>query len=374
MEKFGAEIEARKKKLGKYLKRKGYASAVFLKETLETIPGNYYYYGGRLTSEEYSAIIIGTNGYSIAIVSEYSVEKAQNSGLYDKVYPVRQSFEELTNTVVTLAKKHFEGKIVFDPSTICSYVSSAIESKGLINSISLTDFVYRQRSVKSEYEISQMEKAIEITWNATENTASRIKEGIKASDIVKIFMKNIGEKGVTPSFPVDVRIRHGVDENEKESVIPDSFVTLDVGIRLETGYLSDFGRTLLYKPRKESLEIAKIAYEIKREGLKFFKPGMRGNEVKRKIDATIEEFGFVSTHRPGHQIGLNVHEPYGPNLSEGKENERRLDSGNVVTWEPGIGLAKYGKSKRFGFAHIEDIVLIAQNPILLGNKPFELIY
>lgn len=373
MEKFRAEIQARKKKLGKYLQSKGYASAVFLKETLETIPGNYYYYGGRLTSEEYSAIIIGTNGYSIAIVSEYSVEKAQNSGLYDKVYPVRQSFKELTSAVITLTKKHFEGRIVFDASTTCSYVSSSMESKGLINSISLTDFVYRQRSVKSEYEISQIEKAIEVTWNAIEDTASSIKEGMRVSDIVKIFMKNVGEKGVTPSFPVDVRIRHGIDENEKESVAPDSFVTFDVGIRLETGYLSDLGRTLLYKPKKESLELAKTAYEIKREGLKFLRPGMKGREAKRKIDAIIEKFGFVSTHRPGHQIGLNVHEPYGPNLSEGKENERMLDSGNVVTWEPGIGLGKYGKNKRFGIVHIEDMVLIAQNPILLGNKPFELI-
>ena len=112
---------------------------------------------------------------------------------------------------------------------------------------------------------------------------------------------------------------------------------------------------------------------IKKAGLKKINAGTSGNSVREEIDSVIREHGYLSTHRPGHQIGLNVHEPYGPHLAYGKENAGKLRKGNLVTWEPGIGFpSEEQPEKRFGMAHMEDMVVVGDHDSrMLGSLPLE---
>jgi Xaa-Pro aminopeptidase len=140
-------------------------------------------------------------------------------------------------------------------------------------------------------------------------------------------------------------------------------------------YPSDIGRTVPFGARSETvLDFLSNAVSIKKAGLRKINAGMSGNSVREEIDSVIQEHGYVSTHRPGHQIGLNVHEPYGPHLAYGKENASKLRKGNLVTWEPGIGFPSEEQQpkNRFGMAHMEDMVQVAdRDSRMLGNFPLE---
>ena len=367
---FEKEQTARFKRLQKWLEQNELKVAVFLKEELESFNGNYYYYGGGKASGEYGAIIFDSSGGRTAIAHEYSFERVKSSGYYDEVLETRQSIDELALVIRHyLERKYPKVKMAIDQSAS----SNALRMIGGVKNNSLRDFVFRERSVKSRYEIGEMEIAIDVARRALERTMDRLNPGLTVEDLTVMLNRSMIEEGGSGnSFETDIRIRRGFDESEIEKIQSGDLVLFDFGTRIGSMYLSDIGRTIPYKPGEKAIEFMKQVCTIKREGLKKIKSGKSGNEVRADIDSLIKEHGFVSTHRPGHQIGLNVHEPYGPALAYGKENSGELREGNVVTWEPGIGIpSNRMHERRFGMAHMEDMILVGGNSKALGNLELE---
>ena len=101
-------------------------------------------------------------------------------------------------------------------------------------------------------------------------------------------------------------------------------ILFDFGVKLPSGFLSDVGRTMPFWSRKKVEDFLDDVYLIKASGLKLIRSHRTGNKVREDVDQIIRKFGYESTHRPGHQIGLNVHEPYGQHLDMGEENTSQL--------------------------------------------------
>ena len=120
------------------------------------------------------------------------------------------------------------------------------------------------------------------------------------------------------------------------------------------GYYSDITRTVVVGEEPEEFE--KI-YEIVRRAneavYRAAEPGMTAEELDRTARAVIEKSGYGKyfTHRLGHGIGRDIHEP--PYIVEG--NQERLAEGNVFSNEPGIYLP--GK---FGI-RLEDVLIIRES-------------
>ena len=128
-------------------------------------------------------------------------------------------------------------------------------------------------------------------------------------------------------------------------------VVIDWGAELE-GYHSDCTRTLAAgEPSPEAHEIYQIVLDAQLAGLAATRAGAVGRSVDsaaREVIAAAgqgEHFG----HSLGHGVGLAIHE--GPRLSQ--RADEALQSGNVVTVEPGIYLPE-----RFG-VRIEDLVVVS---------------
>jgi Xaa-Pro aminopeptidase len=370
-----AELDSRFRRLAEWLNENDLDYAVILKEEIEVQSGNYLYYGGALTSGEYGAIVVDSSGERSAIVHEYSFERVKNSGLYSRVFEIRQSIEELAATLRRLLK---DSNTTID-SSATQNATNLLRSSGInMADKNLRKFVFSQRSIKSEFEVREMERAIGIARRALESTIEDFKSGITTEDISRSLNKNILEEdGVGTSFETDVRIRRNLDEAETRKLAKGDLVLFDFGAKLSSKYLSDVGRTIPFSSGgdRKIRDFMNDVYSIKRAGLKKIVSGHTGNQVRAEIDQIIHEHGYDSTHRPGHQIGLNVHEPFGPALAYGKENSEQLQKGNVVTWEPGIGLVKNkGKmyKNRFGMAHMEDMVLVDNLSKTLGNFKLEL--
>jgi Xaa-Pro dipeptidase len=372
------EISKRKKRLAKWLHDNDFRVAVFLKEELETTSGNFIYYGGAQTSGEYCSVMVDSVGNSYAIVHEYSYERVVALGMYDAVYEIRQSMHELISCLKRFAhdKLSTSERIAFDLDSTKVKTLNQIENSGIkVWDNKLTNFVYSERAFKSPYEIEEMQNAVRLAKLAFERTLGVLKEGQSTAKISKLLSQNLIEEGaLAPSFEPDVRFRRGLSEMDVQNLRRGDLILFDFGARLPSMYLSDVGRTIPFgTPSKDLKDLLGDAIDIKRRGLREIRSGKSGNEIRAAIDKLIEEFGYVSTHRPGHQIGLNVHEPYEPHLAYGSENALKLASGYVVTWEPGLGLREtVGRKNRFGMVHIEDMVLVGGSSKLMGN--FDLQY
>jgi len=368
------ELDSRFRRLVEWLNENDLDYAVILKEEIEVQSGNYLYYGGALTSGEYGAIVVDSSGERSAVVHEYSFERVKNSGLYSRVFEIRQSIEELVATLRRLVKD----SITAIDSSATQNATNLLRSGGInMADKDLRKFVFSQRAIKSEFEIREMETAIGIAKRALESTIQSFKLGMTTEDISRSLNKNIlDEDGIGTSFETDVRIRRNLGEAETRRLAKGDLILFDFGAKLSSMYLSDVGRTIPFSARGDTKirDFMNDVYSIKRAGLKKIVSGHTGNQVRAEIDQVINEHGYDSTHRPGHQIGLNVHEPFGPALAYGEENSGQLQNGHVVTWEPGIGLAK-NKDKlyrnRFGMAHMEDMVLVGNPSKTLGNLKLE---
>jgi Xaa-Pro aminopeptidase len=370
---FSSERRRRIERLRDWLSGRELDAAVFLKEDIELNNYNYVYYGGNLASEEYSALIVDASGNTSAVVQEHAFERVKSSHEFLKVVGTRQSTDQLISNLNALTKSYRHGAVHVDSASLTTHALKKIERIGIIRDDALTEFAYAERSRKSAYEIGQIEKAVRIGAKALRRTIDSLKVGSKVEGIAVALKKEMLDGGaVSESFSTDVKIRRGVTEKEAHRLERGSLLLFDFGARLESQYVSDMGTTIPYGANHQLRDFMNEVYEIKKTGLRKIRAGRTGNEVRKEIDELIQEYDYASVHRPGHQIGLNVHEPYEPNLAYGEENNKPLHQGNVVTWEPGIGLRKPKLATvRFGLAHMEDMVLVRGDSKMIGNVPLE---
>jgi len=117
------------------------------------------------------------------------------------------------------------------------------------------------------------------------------------------------------------------------------------------GYGSDITRTIaIGEPDAELRAVYEVVKAANAAGRAAARPGATGEAVDRAARAVIASAGYGSyfTHRTGHGLGLEGHEP--PYMVQGDTTP--LQPGMTFTVEPGIYLA--GK----GGVRIEDDVLI----------------
>ena len=130
------------------------------------------------------------------------------------------------------------------------------------------------------------------------------------------------------------------------------------------GYASDITRTAwLGTPPAEAEKVYAVVDEARRAGIAAVREGAETGAVDRAAREVIERAGYgpFFTHRTGHGIGLEIHEP--PYLVAGTRD--RLVAGMAHTVEPGIYLPG-----RFGI-RLEDSVVVERGGALrLNQAPF----
>lgn len=127
-------------------------------------------------------------------------------------------------------------------------------------------------------------------------------------------------------------------------------VVMDVGAAA-TGYNSDITRMVFVgEPDATYLHVHGIVEQAVRAAVEAVKPGARACDVDRAARGVIAAAGFAEyfTHRTGHGLGIQVHEP--PYITG--TNELVLEPGMTFSIEPGIYLPG-----RFG-VRLEEIVVV----------------
>ena len=225
---------------------------------------------------------------------------------------------------------------------------------------------------KTAAELDRLRRANEATKAAIAAAAERLQPGMTQSAFAAELVAAQHAAGLqqvwclalfgpAASFP------HGTQEDR--TLREDDVVLVDTGGSLH-GYRSDVSRTWSVGTPGAAFEDAwRAVADAQAQALKEIRAGAACGAPDARARAVIEGAGFGSgyerfTHRLGHGIGLQVHEP--PYLRP--DNDRILRPGMVMSNEPGIYVAG-----SFG-ARIEDIVAVTEGePEVLGVPvgPFE---
>ena len=129
-------------------------------------------------------------------------------------------------------------------------------------------------------------------------------------------------------------------------------VLFDVGCKLD-GYCSDMTRTFFTaQPTVHQLNVYDTVRRANEAAEAIVRPGVLFSELDRTAREVIEDAGFgpYFTHRLGHQIGMQEHEPGDVSAS----HHEPVRPGQVFSIEPGIYLpGDIG-------VRIEDLVLVTE--------------
>ena len=281
----------------------------------------------------------------------------------------------LLRTAFDLACQASCKKIAFEAEHISYSRYQELVKESRIEWVPTEGVVERLREIKEETELEKLAKAEsigdiafkEVIKFIEENWKKGITENEVALEIERVMRKNgasgnsfdtIVASGAKSSLP---HAKPG-DEFLKKG----DFVVMDFGCIYE-GYCSDMTRTIVIgEASPKHLEIYNTVLKAQELALQGIRAGLKGKEVDAIARHYITEAGYGNYfgHGLGHSVGIEIHE--NPRFSMAEE--QIIESGMVITVEPGIYLPG------FGGVRIEDMVIVTKEGIKnLTHSPKELI-
>jgi len=295
-------------------------------------------------------------------------------------------------------------------------------------SVELIKAVVSQRNYKSEEEIIEIEKAVNISADMHIAAYRMVRPGITEAEIAAEVHKTALAAGGDLSFPIIATIHGETLHNHYHGNVLKSgdIFLLDAGAETPSGYAGDLSSTMPVDKKftEQQKEIYRITVDAHTAAAEMLKPGIKFKDVHltacRVIAEGLKSLGFMKgdvteaveqgAHAlffpcgTGHMMGLDVHDM--ENLGEqyvGYEGEeksslfglkslrlaRKLEPGFVLTIEPGIyfipelidlwkeenkfkDFINYDKVEKYksfgGMRNEEDFLITETGARLLGKK------
>jgi len=248
---------------------------------------------------------------------------------------------------------------VFDP--LCMTVAELYAvQKGFGGELRSTpNLVFELRLVKSPDEVEHIQAASAITDAVLATVLDDVEPGLTERQLAARIEYEFRRKGadgaafdVIALFGPRTSLVHGhPDDTPLRS---GDIILVDMGCR-KNGYCSDLTRTCVFDtiPNTWFEEAYELTLTAQRAGLAAVQPGALCRDVDAAARRIIAEAGYGKYfgHGLGHGVGIEIHE--GPRLNS--ESENALETGMVITIEPGI----YVPGK--GGVRIEDLVVVTDD-------------
>lgn len=232
------------------------------------------------------------------------------------------------------------------------------------------------RMVKSEEEIKEMKKAIEITIKGVESLMKNAKAGMKEYELEAYYefvcrsngIKDYAFKTIAAAGK-NATILHYVDNNSE--IKDGDLILFDLGAQ-NNYYNADITRTFpvngVFSERQK--EVYNAVLRVNERVIKTIKPGLEYKELNKMATEWIAEecinLGLIKDkkevskyywHSIGHSLGLDTHD------ISNKDRNTIFKEGMVWTVEPGI----YIEEESIGI-RIEDDVLITLDGVQVLTK------
>jgi Xaa-Pro dipeptidase len=335
---------------------------------------NFQYFAGYNPgrSERLILLMLPAAGNPVVVCPSFEVERIKRNSAVSDV----RGWEEQDNpwnVVKTVGKemkpprRHGAGAI--EPTTSYQSYLRLIDKMGGWDFIEGTPVTERLRIIKGPEEVDLIRRAIAATEASIAATFSQLAVGMTEREVSELLSREMANRGSPGGglvqFGPSSALPHGGPSAGK--LTRETVVLIDAGSRIE-GYTSDITRTIWFgdAPADEFKKVYNLVHNAQTAAMESGKPfTTQCQQLDRLARKTIADGGYGQyfTHRLGHGIGLDGHEP--PYLVEG--NETRMENGMTFTIEPGIyQLGKFG-------VRIEDDCLMTDNGVeVLSHRPAKL--
>ena len=325
---------------------------------------NFQYFTGYNPgrSERLILLMVPLTGAPALICPSFEVERIKRNSAISDV----RGWEEQDDPWQLVKPPRRNGTAAVEPTTSYqSYLRLADKLDGwkFENAAVVTE---RLRIIKSPEEIELIRRAIAATEAAMAATFTQLAVGMTERDVANLLSREMASRsspgGGLVQFGPSSALPHGgpsAGQLARETV-----VLIDAGSRVE-GYTSDITRTIWFgdAPSDEFRKIYNLVHDAQTAALELGKPSVTQcqelDRAARKV-ITAGGYGQYFTHRLGHGMGMDGHEP--PYMVEG--NATRIEPGMVFSNEPGIyQLNKFG-------VRIEDDCMMTDSGVeVLSHRP-----
>lgn len=336
---------------------------------------------------------IQTSSKRYIITTDLELERAKKESSVDEVISCTDYLKKLSKKkknasivdAVDVYLKKFRIRKLIIPSDFPVSYYLELKRKGYLLRHKPAQTFFKERRVKSSFEIEQIRKVSEAAEKALAYAISIIKnsevvdgflyrsghkitsEDIKKEISAKLLEDNCLAKHTIVACGTDTYYPHNTGSGP---IMANQPIILDVFPRSETSmYYADVTRTIVKGQASEKIkEMYDVVLKGQEIGISLVRHGASCSKIHRAIKKFFDKKGFKTglidgkvqgfIHSTGHGVGLDVHE-YPRIVSP---SNTRLEEGNVVTIEP--GLYYYG----VGGVRIEDTVVVGKNEAINLNK------
>lgn len=244
----------------------------------------------------------------------------------------------------------------------------------------LNDLITPLRKIKDNWEVKQLQKAIDITGQGIEDivssaTAGRMEYELEATLFYRMQMNGLQAWGFAPIIAAGINAATLHYEKNNCRIGENELVLMDVGADCN-GYSADVTRCFPIgkKFTARQKQIYSLVLDVQKKVIAAVKPGVKLselNDITKKglaeglialnlIDSE-DQVGRYYMHSVSHFLGLDTHDLGG--------REAVLEEGNVITVEPGLYLPEENLGVR-----IEDDVLVTKtgHKVLSAKIPKEI--
>ena len=324
-----------------------------------------YLAGARVErSERLIALVLPVEGEPFLVAPAFEVERLRRQTRIQDVRAWEERESPFAVARDALGAARASARILIEPHT--EYQTALALGRALPGAtlVDGTDAFERLRLHKDDDELARIRRAIAVTHDAFDTAFAGLRPGVRDRDVaqgIEAEFRTAGYSGgALVQFGALSALPHGHPGGDvlREGTV----VLIDGGCEVD-GYWSDVTRTWFFggAPPAEFTRVYDTVHDAQSAAIARVRPGVAAEAIDRAAREVIERAGYGAqfTHRLGHGLGMDGHEP--AYLVQG--NTTALEPGFVFTVEPGIYLP--GK---FGVRIEDDVVCGPDGAIVLSRR------
>jgi Xaa-Pro aminopeptidase len=314
-------------------------------------------------SERLTTLVLLVDGPAVLVTPFFEEANHRLTAVVDDVKTWREEEDP-----IALVGRMLQGKKAIGIEGSTAYATAEALSAAAAEKVrDATPLFEALRMVKSPEEQALIKEAARRTNVAIAETHKRLRTGMTESEVSRLLEAEYAKLGVSGGglvqFGPSSAFPHGAPAERRLG--KGDPVLIDSGCKVR-GYTSDVTRTVSFGPPSDELrKVYAVVERAQLAGIEALRAGVLAEDVDRAARKVIEDAGYGQffTHRLGHGLGMDGHEP--PYLVRG--NKKALAANNVETIEPGIYMpGKFG-------VRIEDDYAVGQSgPVSLSIRPGDL--
>jgi len=324
-----------------------------------------YLAGGRVErSERLIAMVVPVDGAPFLVAPAFEVERMRRQTRLHDVRPWEEHESPFAIARDAIGAAGAHAKILIEPHTeyqTALALGRAVPGASLVDGTAAFE---RLRLHKDDDELARIRRAVAVTQDVFEAAFAALRPGVRDREVASGISDAFRRAGTTGyalvQFGALSALPHGHPHGE--ALHEGCVVLIDGGCEVD-GYWSDITRTRYFggSPPAEFTRVHDIVHDAQSAAIDRVRPGVAAQDIDRAAREVIERAGFGAqfTHRVGHGLGMDGHEP--AYLVRG--NDQRLEAGFVFTIEPGIYLPD-----KFGVRIEDDVACGPDGAIVLSRR------